>query len=943
MKLTPNYIPTNKIGYIQNAQSFTSNAEKPVSTEPQITSLSNVTQDYAVRTPIAYSHVEDINLTDGITAKCYKLANGQKVVIVPKDGPTFVKSYVNTGSFNEPDHLRGISHYIEHNLFNGSEDLGDKVFFDEVNKMGADTNASTSFSTTDYFIQSNLLEDTDLETKIQLHAGMLQSPKFLLEKLEKEKNIVNSEINMCVSEDENIGFSQTIKNLYNIKSTSLDLIAGTTDNITALTRDDVVNYFKSNYYPANMVTVITGEVEPDKTMELVSKYFTASNNPVYQRHFEKMTPIDKPIRQDIISQKTQADNATIMLGFAGPENNNTKDRIHMQALSYLFGGLGNSRVSALEKEYGTGIGIFPEKLSSRPEDRNMMIIETSVPDSKVESMLKDIYSVIHNLAQNPPTADEMVALKNRMKKAHNDMFESNGAINNYLGHQVLNGTLGHIKDFNTIVDEMTSADISNIAKKYLDLNKVALTVVHPNSASKETIESNHKLVSSISFTGANKKTPIDISNISHYRMNNNLEVIFNDTPTDNVFVKMTIQTKDWTPRKAAVADILNSMFNFAGTNNKTHEQLLKNSDMLALDESLRASQYGVSASAKFTVDNTEKSLAQLRERIQEPNFSQEEFELAIARLKDAYNSVEVSPTTKFNKVMMDNTPYQFSAKDKLESLNSITLEDVKALYNDTFVNGQGHVVVAGPVSKHPELKDIVFNNLATFSKVQPLDIEEEKLYKPVDKTVVLTDVNKKNQANIIMGYKFKDSENIKDKAAIAIMQEILGGSPSSRLFMDLRESRNLAYSVYSDCFDFGDLGFLTLHIGTTTENQETGEKTFDNVKKSIDGFNENIQRIVNEKVSDEELETAKKAIKNCVLNSVSSNAGKAMDIFNSRYNPYGFDSINRYYDILDSITPEDVQAAAKYIFSGKPVYSLTATQATLDANKEYLSTLGEWA
>ena len=71
-------------------------------------------------------------------------------------------------------------------LFNGSEDLGDKVFFDEVNKMGANTNASTSFSVTDYYIQSNLLEDTDLENKIELHAGMLQSPKFLLDKLEKK-------------------------------------------------------------------------------------------------------------------------------------------------------------------------------------------------------------------------------------------------------------------------------------------------------------------------------------------------------------------------------------------------------------------------------------------------------------------------------------------------------------------------------------------------------------------------------------------------------------------------------------------------------------------------------------------------------------------------------------------------------------------------------------
>ena len=55
----------------------------------------------------------------------------------------------------------------------------------------------------------------------------------------------------------------------------MDLVAGNTDNIDKLTRDDVVNYFKSNYYPANMVTVVTGEVNPDETIGLISKYFTA--------------------------------------------------------------------------------------------------------------------------------------------------------------------------------------------------------------------------------------------------------------------------------------------------------------------------------------------------------------------------------------------------------------------------------------------------------------------------------------------------------------------------------------------------------------------------------------------------------------------------------------------------------------------------------------------
>ena len=268
MKIIPNYFSINNNLNVNNQKqtSFGKNFTIPddIAKGPGV---ENITPQFQVKAPIAYSHIEDIKLPNNLTAHYYKLANGQKVIIVPKKGATIVKTYVNTGSLNEPDHLRGISHYIEHNLFNGSEALGDKVFFDEVNKMGASTNASTNFSLTDYYISSQRLEDTDFERQIKLHAGMVQTPKFLQEKLDKEKKIVDSEINMALSDEYSRAATITIKNLFNIKSKAPDLVAGSTDNIDALTRDDVVNYFNNNYFPANMVTVITGETTPEEAPE----------------------------------------------------------------------------------------------------------------------------------------------------------------------------------------------------------------------------------------------------------------------------------------------------------------------------------------------------------------------------------------------------------------------------------------------------------------------------------------------------------------------------------------------------------------------------------------------------------------------------------------------------------------------------------------------------
>lgn len=920
-----------------------SKAQKPAFTaqnpsDGSIKQLPVVLPDYGVRTPIGYSFIGDIKLNNDLTAKHYKLANGQNVIILPKDGPTVVKTYVNTGSFNEPDKLRGISHYIEHNLFNGSEDLGDKVFFDEVNKMGANTNASTSFSVTDYYIQSNLLEDTDLDNKIKLHAGMLQSPKFLLDKLEKEKKIVNSEINMYMSEDENLGYTQTIKNLFNIKSSSLDLVAGNTDNIDALTRDDVVNYFKSNYYPANMTTVITGEVTPDETMQLVSKYFTAKNNPVQQRHFEKMTPIENTVRQDIISPKSEG-GASVFLGFAGPENNNTKDKVYLNAVSQLAAGLENSRTSNIEREYGIGINFAPERLSSRPNDRAMLMVESNITDGKVELLLKDLYSAIDSLSKNPPTDEELLAIKNQMKKRYNSVMERSGALNHSLGTVFLNGNTEYFEKFNEIVDNMTADDIVNTAKKYLDLNKAALTVVHPHKATKETIENDHKLVSGITFTGLNKKTPVDLDKISKYRLDNNFEVVLNDVNTDNVQYDFMLEQKDWTPKKAAISNVLSDMLQNSGTKNKSIEEVAKQSDILALDSSIYASQYGISVGADFPKDTLRDSLKLLNEKVLQPDLSEENFEQAVGRLKDSYSNAEVSVYDKFSKAVYEGTPHVFSPKDKLKSLEGLTLAEVKAFYDEIFVKGQGQVVVSAPFSRNPELKQQIFNSVGEFGKVQPHDVSLQKIYKPIEKAQVHTDVNLKNQAQIIEGFKFKHNGNLKDSTCIELLNEIFGGSSSSRLFTDLRETRHLAYSVFSNCNFDGDIGVMTLRIGTTTENHETGEKTFDNIKKSIDGFNENIKKITTEKVSQEELDNAKKAMKTNLLNILETSYGKTIEAASANNTPYGFAYMNKQLEMIDKITPEDILNTAKYIFSAKPVYSLTATQASLDANKEFLESL----
>lgn len=902
-------------------------------TNPQVEQLQDVKPDFAVKTPMSYSKTGEIEFPYDTKAYCYKLANGQKVIIVPQDGETVLRTYVNTGSMNEPDRIRGISHYIEHNLFNGSEGLQEGDFFKQVDKMGASTNASTGFAETNYYISSNLLNDSDLENKIKLHASMIETPLFAVEKLQKEKGIVNSEINMITSDPQNIAINKMIKNLYGIQSTSLDMIGGTTDNITNLTRDDVINYYNNNYYPANMVTVVSGDVNPDDTMKLISKYFTSKRQPKEKQHFETLTPIQKSVREDILSDKATA--TSIVVGFNGASSDNAKERIYSEALSVLLSQSPSARINNKIKPFNAISFSEQEKISSNPKDGRILMFLSECTDENSEKVLKSIFTEIGNIANNPPTEKEMQIIKKFMLKNFSSTLENSFATNDAIGTTMLENNSEYLKDFEQIVKSMTAQDLVDIAKKYLDVNKASVTVVHPASVSEETINKNYK---NVSFTGS-KKEALNPDTIKEYNTQNNYRLVTQNSKTNNIEILYKICTDGDFEAKPTATMVLKELLN-EGSMSKTQEEFDSDLAQDGITKGFSASERSIACVMDCDTDTLTKGFKNIKEVIDSPRFTLADFELAKSRIKDELLTSEKSAYDKLNAEILKGTPEGYTKEELIKDLDNLSLDDVKTLYNQILQNGKGIVVVSAPFDRKPELKNEVFANTATLNKVKEFDTPKlQEIFKPIEETKVLTDVDNKNQAEIIQAYKFKVNKNLKDTVALNLMNTILGGNPSSRLFTDLREKEKLAYHVKSRYQNFDDIGVLSLRIGTTTENKETGEKSFDNVQKSIDGFNRHVQKLKTEKVTDEELNNAKLNLKNSILNDNHSSINKNSNIMSGLNSPYGALRDNQLFDEIDKITVDDIYNTANYVFSNKPTYSIVATENTLNANKEYLENL----
>lgn len=916
-------------------------ATNPVQNQQSVQQLSNVTPDYNTKAPLKYTSLGKVNLPEGLQANIYKLENGQRVVIIPKKGPTVVKTYVNVGSMNEPDKVRGISHFIEHNLFNGSQGLEAGEFFATVNKLGANTNASTGFSATDFYIESNLLKKRDLETEIKIHAEMLETPKFAENMLTKEKGPVTSEINMILDDPENIATNTTLKTLYNIKSSSKDIIGGTVDNINHLTREDVVDYYKRNYYPENMTTVITGEVTPEESMRLISKYFHSRSPKPQSRYYEKLTPIQQTARRDVNSDKTNA--AIVSIGFNGPKNTDTKDKILMDAFQFFLVGSSTARLNKTLQEIQTNAFVSTERMSSKPDDNMVVLFSTQTANENVDAALNRVFTSIADLEKNPPTEQEMNIVKKKLKLNLAQVFESSSTINTVVGTSMLDNDLNSVSQFESVIDNLTSQQIVDFAKKYFDTKKCAITVIHPAPAASASTPAKNT-AKNLSFTGnstdINHKEALDMSKISRYGITNNFSVVVNDTDKNLATFDLSLSADSPANVKPGVSNILGIMLN-RGSKFKDDKKFFSDLENQGIQTNFDANRHEIVVNSMFLPNDASTAMKSAKEVLLNPRFTQEDLDYAKKYLRESVQNIPKNSQEAMLKEMFKGQSYGTTSQDVLKNIDNIQLSDVMGLYQYIMQNSQGQVVISGPVSKNPALKDSIMQELSTdFPTLKPSRPTLFSSYVPVKSENVVVQTHNKSQAEIQMGYKFKTNDNMKDAVTFELLNTILGGTPSSRLFQDLREKQKLAYHVSSKINYFDNSGVLSLYIKTTTDDPQTGEIYYDNAQKSIEGFKAHVQKMAKENVTDEELENAKLTLKNKILNYSELTADKNISILLGLKSFYGVSSDNKELDMIDSITPEDIRAAANYIFNSNPTISVVATKNTLDNNKTYLASQG---
>lgn len=404
------------------------------------------------------------------------LSNGLKVYIIPKKEVnniyvTFTTKYgSNIVEFvpnGEKDYIKvplGIAHFLEHKMFEQEDDIDVFNFFSE---RGSDANANTNNKKTTYLFSGPNFFKENLEFLLDY----VQKPYFTDENVEKEKGIIIQEMKMY-QDDPYSKLYEAILDASFINNNTKYPIIGTEDSVNSITKEDLYACYKTFYHPSNMVLVVTGNVNPEETIEIIE--FNQSKKEFKKPEKIKVKEYNEPDNVDA-KKKIITANVTlpkVSINYKININNiqNIPLRKKLLYLSILF-----------DSKFG-GTSLINEKL------RESKIISDSIDVSSVDADSHILFIIMGETNKEKDFLDaikkEMLdltiseqELERKKKTIISSMIYASDSIMR-INHKIMNDYLKYGDIIDNNYDEVKSLNYEEFSKfiKELDVSNYNIVV-----------------------------------------------------------------------------------------------------------------------------------------------------------------------------------------------------------------------------------------------------------------------------------------------------------------------------------------------------------------------------------------------------------------------------------------------------------------------------------
>lgn len=377
--------------------------------------------------------------------------------------------WVGAGSRNETDGYEGITHFIEHMLFKGTENRTALELAEALEAVGGQLNAFTTKELTCYFAR---VLDEDVNLAIDVLGDMFFNSRFDTKEIDKEKNVVLEEIKMYQdSPDELIHdlFSQHVWNNHALGKP----ILGVADTINSLSREKILHYLDTRYTPDQVVIAVAGKIDHKAIVEKLSRFgeFTRQRKEdVYQE------PQGSTSRKAIVKDTEQMN---LILGVPGMGQDD-KDVYVLHIINNILGGGLSSRLfQEIREQRGLAYSVY--SYHSTYADTGLFAIYAGTSPNKTEEAIKCIIEEMNKLKNESISEEE---LKKTQAQIKGNLFlglESVSARMSRLGKTEL--SFGKVKTAEEAVEKLekvTIADVQRVMEQLWIKDKISILTLGKN-------------------------------------------------------------------------------------------------------------------------------------------------------------------------------------------------------------------------------------------------------------------------------------------------------------------------------------------------------------------------------------------------------------------------------------------------------------------------------
>ncbi|WP_306253027.1 pitrilysin family protein [Parvularcula sp. IMCC14364] len=867
----------------------------------------------------------------------FVLDNGLTVVLHEDKSDPLVHVDVtyHVGSGREEVGKSGFAHFFEHMMFQGSEHVADEEHFKIITEAGGTLNGTTNSDRTNYF---QTVPSNQLEKMIWLEADRMG---FLLDavtqdKFEVQRETVKNERGQRVDNAPyGLLFERVGEAMYPEGHPYSWSTIGYIEDLNRVNVNDLKAFFLRWYGPNNATLTIGGDIDKEQTLAWIEKYFGS-----IPRGPEVDNPEKLPVSLDTDRYISLEDNVSLPLIYmAWP----TVYASHPDEapLDVLMSIMGTGDTSLLYKNLVKNGRAVQAQASHSCRELHCQFALLALPnpgvDPNLSGMEETIRASLAEFEERGVTDDDLQRTKSSIISGMIYGLESvSGKVSQLAFYETFREDPDYIKQDIERYESVTKEDVMRVYEKYIkDQHAVIMSIVPKGQtawiAKEDTWDRYERTLPDYGTTTADDldlriavddfdrsvrpsasgdNPSLTLPPVWRSELDNGVKVlgaINDEVPTSAIQLRMKAGQRNESVGKLGLAALTAAMMD--ETTQKSSKEDISNAlQKLGSSISFSSGDTYTSMNIRSLTDNLDETLAIAREKLLMPAFNEDDFN----RVKDqVIQGIEFSKkqpstvaTNIFNGLIYgDENSFAYPDSGTVESVASLTLDDVKAFYAAHYSPTVGSIVAVsniGETAMEAKLND-------AFGEWDGGDVAPTTL-KPfparAENTLYLIDKPGAAQSEIRIGNRALPYDATGEYYRVGLMNYALGGAFNSRININLREDKGYTYGARS--FFFGDEknGFYRAQAGVRTDVTDA----------SIIEFIKEIKAYHADGITQDELMFTKNAIGQRDARSYETPQQKLGFLRNILVYDLDDNFVEEQNDILANITEEELDAlAAKYL------------------------------